>query len=483
MSGAHKQAPARVRVPDGNSCNPEPGRYGSGARPAVTLVAMTEPFDSPAALQEALQQQMQRVRELLEALEQERRLHASEARLSQVKKLESLGVLAGGIAHDFNNLLTSVLGNTDLALAHLPPTSPARAHLKHIEHAAQRAADLTRQMLAYSGRGQFLIRPVHIGEMVRGRQSLIGATLPDGVDIACEIADNLPTVDGDSDQLGQLLMNIVGNAIDAMRESGGTIRVRADACHCTKDDLASTYLDEQLPEGRYVCLEVTDTGVGMSAETQARMFEPFFSTKFTGRGLGLAAVLGIVRGHRGAVRVHSEAGKGTMVRVFFPAREQAKPIATNDRKKSHMRTRAESAHASAETGSGNNRVLVIDDEETVRSVAKTILERVGFRVVTAASGADGIAAFREADGRFCVVLLDMKLPVVSSHQVYEELVHIRPDVRVVLSSGYLNDEAIAPFDNKGIAGYLQKPYRFEELIACVRQASGQDRQPRGSGSW
>src|SRR5690349_2210991 len=265
---------------------------------------MNEPLDPSAALQEALQQQVRRVQELLDELEQQRRLLDAETRLSHVRKLESLGVLAGGIAHDFNNLLTSVLGNTDLALAHLPPTSPARAHLKHIEHAAQRAAELTRQMLAYSGRGQFLIRPICVGDIVRSKLALIQAALPDGVSLACDIADPLPSVDGDPDQLGQLLMNIVGNAIDAMREAGGAIRVRADACHCTKDDLASTYLDEQLPEGRYVCLEVTDTGVGMSAETQARMFEPFYSTKFTGRGLGLAAVLGIVRGHRGAVRVH-----------------------------------------------------------------------------------------------------------------------------------------------------------------------------------
>jgi signal transduction histidine kinase/ActR/RegA family two-component response regulator len=442
---------------------------------------MSEPLDPTAALQEALQEQLQRVRELLDQLEEQRRLHATETRLSQVKKLESLGVLAGGIAHDFNNLLTSVLGNTDLALAHLPATSPARAHLKHIEHAAQRAADLTRQMLAYSGRGQFLIRPVCIGEIARGKLSLMRAALPDGITLTCEIADNLPTVDGDPDQLGQLLMNLAGNAIDATREPGGTIRVRADACHCTKDDLANTYLDEQLPEGRYVCLEVTDTGTGMSAETQARMFEPFFSTKFTGRGLGLSAVLGIVRGHRGAVRVHSEAGKGTMVRVFFPAREQVKAITGTDRKKINTQKRVESAHASSEAGS--NRVLVIDDEETVRSVAKTILERVGFSVVTAASGADGIAEFRNAEGKFSVVLLDMKLPLVSSHQVYEELVRIRPDVRVVLSSGYLNDETIEPFDDKGIAGYLQKPYRFEELIACVRQAAGQESKPRGTGSW
>jgi signal transduction histidine kinase/CheY-like chemotaxis protein len=458
------------------------------------LVAMNEPVDPSVALQEALQQQLRREQDLLDELEQQRRLLDAEARSSHARKLESLGVLAGGIAHDFNNLLTSVLGNTDLALAHLPPSSPARAHLKHIEHAAQRAAELTRQMLAYSGRGQFLIRPVCLGEIVQGKLSAIRAALPDGVTLTHEVADNLPTVDGDADQLAQLLMNLVSNAIEAMRENGGAIRLRADACHCTEDDLACTYLDEQLPEGRYVCLEVTDTGTGMSAETQARMFEPFFSTKFTGRGLGLAAVLGILRGHRGAVRVHSESGKGTMMRLFFPAREQARPVVAAETKKTPaVRERADSAHRPAassptmrsggsapaptsapsdapnpETDSG--RVLVIDDEETVRNVAKTILERVGFTVTTANSGAEGIAKFREASGDFRVVLLDMKLPLVSSQQVFDTLVRIRPDVRVVLSSGLLNDESMAPFDNRDIAGYLQKPYRFEELIACVRLA-------------
>src|SRR5689334_10203419 len=189
---------------------------------------MNEPLDSTAALQEALQQQLRRVQDLLDELQQQRRLIDAESRLSHLRKLESLGVLAGGIAHDFNNLLTSVLGNTDLALAHLPPSSPARAHLKHIEHAAQRAADLTRQMLAYSGRGQFLIRPVCLGEIVQSKLQAIRAALPDRVVLTHDIADNLPAVDGDADQLGQLLMNLVGNAIDAVRETGGAIRLRAD---------------------------------------------------------------------------------------------------------------------------------------------------------------------------------------------------------------------------------------------------------------
>src|SRR5690349_3256590 len=170
---------------------------------------MNEPLDPSAALQEALQQQVRRVQELLDELEQQRRLLDAETRLSHVRKLESLGVLAGGIAHDFNNLLTSVLGNTDLALAHLPPSSPARAHLKHIEHAAQRAAELTRQMLAYSGRGQFLIRPVCLGEIVQSKLQAIHASLPARASLDCDLADALPRIDGDFDQLAQLLMHIV----------------------------------------------------------------------------------------------------------------------------------------------------------------------------------------------------------------------------------------------------------------------------------
>jgi two-component system cell cycle sensor histidine kinase/response regulator CckA len=468
---------------------------------------MNEPLDHTAALQDALRQETSRVLELTRELERQRLLLAAEcerqtldARLSQLKKLESLGVLAGGIAHDFNNLLTSVLGNTDLALAHLPPSSPARAHLKHIEYAAQRAAELTRQMLAYSGRGQFIIRPVCFGEILRGKLPAIRTALPDRVSLECDLADNLPRVDGDGDQLGQLLMHIAGNAIEAVTGSGGTIRVRTDACYCTRADLAGTYLDDQLPEGCYVCVEVADTGCGMSADTQARMFEPFFSTKFTGRGLGLAAALGILRGHRGAVSVTSELGKGTTMRMFFPARDQGQHVAAAGNKaaegKAPAREQATGESASApghetpspssppspSAASAASRVLVIDDEETVRSVAKTILERVGFAVVTAATGAEGIARFREAGGQFCLVLLDMRLPKVGGQHVHDQLLRVRPDARIVLSSGYLQDEAAESFDQRGIAGYLQKPYRYDELIDCVRSVVGPEAKRQQSGS-
>ena len=392
--------------------------------------------------------------------------HTLEARLLQVKNLESLGVLAGGVAHDFNNLLTSVLGNTDLALAHLPPSSPARPHLKHIEYAAQRAADLARQMLAYSGRGQFVIRPTCLGEVVHTRLSFIESALPDHVTLETALAPSVPPIDGDADQLAQLLMNVIVNAIEAIGESPGTIRVATGQIHCGRETLASMYLDEHLREGEYAFLEITDTGCGMPPEIQARIFEPFFTTKFTGRGLGLAAVLGILRGHGGAVRVTSEPGRGTTMRLLFPARglwNAAPPDPSG----------AAPAPATA-SPEPSGAILVIDDEETVRSVARMILERAGFTVVTAASGSEGIARFREAGGRFSAVLLDMRLPIVTSQQVCEELQRITPDVRIILSSGYLEDDAIESFERHGIAGYLQKPYRFDELISCVRRVVGEE---------
>jgi two-component system, cell cycle sensor histidine kinase and response regulator CckA len=393
-----------------------------------------------------------------------------EARLLQVKKLESLGVLAGGVAHDFNNLLTSILGNTDLAIAHLPTASPARTHLKHIEYAAQRAADLTRQMLNYSGRGQFVIRPVCLGEVVRARLGFIRSALPPRMALETALAESLPAIDGDPDQLAQLLMNVIANAIEAIGDAPGTIHVRSGRVSMGRADLAGMYLDEHLPEGDYAYVEIADTGTGMPPEIQARMFEPFFTTKFTGRGLGLAAVLGILRGHRGAVRVTSEPGRGTTMRLLFPASGQWNAAAPDPSAAPPTPARATTAPHGA--------ILVIDDEETVRSVARMILERAGFSVVTAASGAEGIARFREAGGRFSAVLLDMRLPIVTSQQVCDELARIRPDVRIILSSGVLEDEAVEGFDRQRIAGYLQKPYRFDELVACVRRVVTGDPEPQ-----
>jgi signal transduction histidine kinase/CheY-like chemotaxis protein len=427
-----------------------------------------------------------RVRELEEEAGRHRLLLARE----QARRLEALGALAGGVAHDFNNLLTSVLGNTDLALAHLPPSSPVRAHLKHIEHAARRAADLTRQMLACSGRGQFLVRPLALNDLLRGKTPWLRAACPPHVRLEQVMADDLPPIDGDSEQLAQVLMHVVSNACEAIGPHPGTVRMVTGVSDCMREDLASTYLDEQLPEGRYVFLDVSDTGAGMTEDIVSRMFEPFFTTRFTGRGLGLAATLGILRGHRGAVRVRTELDRGTTMRLLFPVRAEHEAIGAGGEaggagggaggsvRPAPPQSPADEATSGASPSAAPaipRGVLVIDDEETVRGVARMILERAGFRVVTAATGAEGIARFRESSSDLGIVLLDLKLRTMSSRAVSEELGRIQPGVRIVLSSGYPEEEALSAFEPRLFAGFLAKPYRFDELIECVQRVVAEGR--------
>lgn len=253
-----------------------------------------------------------------------------EAQIQRVQKLESLGVLAGGIAHDFNNLLTVVIGNASLALSRIPPESPFRKQIKAIEASAQKAADLSRQMLTYSGKGGFIVEPIDISSAVQEMAHLIEASVSKNAVLKYDLASDLPTVDADASQIGQVILNLVTNATESIGENRGTITVSTGAMDCDRANLSQTYLYEDLSEGRYVFLEVSDTGCGMDAETQSKIFDPFFSTKFTGRGLGLAAVLGIVRGHKGAINVYSEPDKGSTFKILFPTSER-RAIPASDR--------------------------------------------------------------------------------------------------------------------------------------------------------
>ena len=249
------------------------------------------------------------------AEEDRRRL---ETRLQQAEKLESLGVLAGGIAHDFNNLLVGIMGHASLALIELPPNSPARSSIKNIELAAQRAAELTNRMLAYSGKGKFVIQRINLSELAKETMQLLATAISRKIEVRYEFSDSLPQIEGDPSQLRQVVMNLITNASDAIGEHSGTIVIRTGEVYVDREYLATTYLDDDLIEGSYAFLEVSDTGSGMDPDIQAKIFDPFFTTKFTGRGLGLAAVLGIVRGHRGAIKVESIPGRGTTFRVLFP---------------------------------------------------------------------------------------------------------------------------------------------------------------------
>jgi PAS domain S-box-containing protein len=382
-------------------------------------------------------------------LEQQRR---AEEQMRNAQKLESLGVLAGGIAHDFNNLLVGVLGNAGLALLELPDDSPARQAIRDIEISAQRAAELTRQMLAYSGRGTFRVEPVDVSTLVEEMSQLLRRVISKQAQLSLHLDRALPAVVGDATQLRQVVMNLITNASDALDERQGTIRLETGVVQADRQMLASTYLDEELPEGEYVCIEVSDTGVGMDAATAARLFDPFFTTKFTGRGLGLAAVLGIVRGHRGAISLQSAPGKGTTFRVLLPAAQgvsaptPAPPASTLAR--------------------GSGRVLLVDDEEAVRGLARRVLERGGFDVVEAQSGEEALARYEERPDTVTAVVLDLTMPGLGGEATFHALRRTRPDLPIVLSSGYMPEEGDA---FSGVA-FLAKPYRPAELVDAVNAA-------------
>ncbi len=366
-------------------------------------------------------------------------------------------MLAGGIAHDFNNLLMGVLGNADLALLQLPPEAPGREHVKKIVTAAMRAAELTNQMLAYSGKGRFVVEALNVNRIIEEMDHLLGTVLSKKTSLRFHLAPDLPMVEADASQLRQVVMNLLTNASEALGESSGTVLVTTGVMVADAAYLRGCTLSEELLPGRYVYLEVSDAGQGMDAATRARIFDPFFTTKFTGRGLGLAAVLGIVRGHRGGIKIYSEPGKGTTFTVLFPAGEGATAF-------------PESTHEEAGAVDQAGLVLVVDDDPSVCDVARAMLEAAGFQVVVAADGREAVDLFRARAPEISLVLLDMTMPRMGGEEAFREIRRIRGDARVILSSGYNEQDATNHFAGKGLAGFIQKPYRVAALAAKVREA-------------
>jgi two-component system cell cycle sensor histidine kinase/response regulator CckA len=388
--------------------------------------------------------------------EDERRL--LEARMQQAQKLESLGVLAGGIAHDFNNLLTGVLGNVDMARERLPEASPVRHSLDQAQTAARRAAELAQQMLAYSGRGRFTTETIDLNRLVGDTVQLVEASISKKAELRFQLGPSLPAIGADAVQLRQVIMNLVINASEALGDHGGRITITTGVAHKDADGLSSPWLTEELPAGDYVSLEVTDTGDGMDASTLARVFDPFFSTKFTGRGLGLATVLGIVRSHRGSIQVDSEPGLGSSFRVLLPASPAA----------SAADTPPEPAQGAWR---GEGVVLVVDDEEVVRQVAGDMLGMMGFEVLNAADGCEAVEQFGRHPEIRCV-LLDLTMPRMDGEETFRELRRLQANAKVILSSGYDEQEATRRFADHGLAGFVQKPYVFETLQRRLRDALG-----------
>ena len=378
-----------------------------------------------------------------------------EEKLLQTAKLESLGVLAGGVAHDFNNLLVGILGNASLALETLSSNNPARTMIREILAASERASLLTRQLLAYAGKGRFVVEPISLSGLVREISNLVQTSIPKTVQLRLELPENLPMIEGDAGQLHQLVMNLVINGAEAIgAEHNGTLLVTTGVQDVDDAYLKTTFTTVEIHPGKYVTLEVHDTGCGMDEGTIERIFDPFFTTKFTGRGLGLAAVQGIVRGHRGALKVYSTPGRGTTFKVLLPCADQSQ---------------VKSAHSPVEELlAGTGTILVIDDEPLVRRTSKSMLEHYGYTVVVAESGKEGVDLFNVIGDRVSVVLLDMTMPVMSGEETLRHLKASQPNVKVILSSGFNEVEAIQRFTGKGLAGFIQKPYSAVALAEKVK---------------
>jgi PAS domain S-box-containing protein len=386
------------------------------------------------------------------AEEEKRKL---ERQLQQTHKLESLGVLAGGIAHDFNNLLTGILGSADLALLRMSPESPARGLVEMIQKAAVRAAELTTQMLAYSGHGRFQVEPLNLSTLVGEMEQLLESSVSKKVHLESDLPADLPAVKADATQLRQVVMNLIINASEAIGETKGTVAVRTMLVRLQDAAPAIEYPPDGLRSGSYVCIEVADTGCGMDEETQARMFDPFSTTKFQGRGLGLAAVLGIVRGHKGAITVSSEPGRGTTIRVLLPAVDRPAP-------------RDSGVPSDPATWHGSGTVIVVDDEDIVRETAREMLAERGFEVLTAVDGRQGVELYRARANEIAVVLLDLTMPEMGGEEALEEMLRIRPEAKVILCSGYAEEDLKRRFAGKGAAGFIHKPFKVNELIGKLR---------------
>ncbi len=377
-----------------------------------------------------------------------------ERQILHAQKLESLGILAGGIAHDFNNLLTGVLGNADLALFDLPRTSPVRQYIKDIETAAHRAAELCQQMLDYSGRGHSIIEVVDLSELVREMSHILEASIMKKAVLKYNFPENPVTIMVDATQIRQVIMNLITNASDAIGNISGVISISTGIIQYDSSYQFETHACENLPDGKYAFLEVTDTGCGMDNLTKQKLFDPFFSSKVDGRGLGLSAVLGIVRGHKGMLSVDSKPSMGTTFKILLPASdESAKRLKTEDNE--HLEW------------IGQGTVLLADDEKIVRKTGSHMLERLGLNVILAVDGRQAVKIFRERHEEIDYVLLDLTMPNLDGEQAFREMKRIREDVRIILSSGYSRQEVSRRFAGIDLFGFIQKPYVLKELQEAI----------------
>lgn len=378
--------------------------------------------------------------------------HALQIKMYQAQKLESLGVLAGGVAHDFNNLLMAIMGNANLAKLELSPEQALYDYIDSIESASRRASDLVRQLLAYSGKGKYLIEKFRLQDLISDSTQLVSVNAPlSSLITYSSPSDELP-ISGDSSQIRQVIVNIMTNAVEALAEADGRILVSTGTSFLSSEELEQFWSDFDLEEGWFSYLDVQDNGCGISPDVLPLIFDPFFSTKFMGRGLGLPAVSGIIKSHGGGYRISSEKDIGTTFRIILPAlADEVSESIPDNLKKSFI----------------ENAVLIVDDEDMIRKVAEKMIRKLGFNVFIASDGETALEIFKENAGVIRFVLLDLTMPGIGGEKCFEELKKIREDVRIIISSGYSSLEVESRFRGKGLTGLINKPYSFATLRECL----------------
>ncbi|MBI2394298.1 MAG: response regulator [Deltaproteobacteria bacterium] len=387
----------------------------------------------------------------------------SERALLEAQKMESIALLAGGVAHDFNNLLTAALGHLHLSREGAPPAS--LAHIGLVEHALSRAADLTRQLLAYSGRGRFVVEPLDLGAVADEMTSLLRGSVPASVELVCEIGE-ARSIEADRAQVQQVLLNLITNAVESIGDAHGRVTVRVSGGRLSEPDIRRDYPGESLRAGDVVHLSVEDSGRGMSAATLTRVFEPYFTTKSAGRGLGLAALRGILKSHGAAIAIKSVVGRGTTVDIAWPASSAP------------ARERPADVVVAAVEPRGSGTVLVVDDDDLVRRSTATVLESLGYSVLHARDGESAVRRFQTDREAIGWVLMDLTMPRMDGYSAFLELRAIDPSVTVVLCSGWTETEIARRFAACAPAGFLPKPFTTAELVELLRRLGLLESGPR-----
>jgi two-component system cell cycle sensor histidine kinase/response regulator CckA len=388
-----------------------------------------------------------------------------ERRVQRAEKLESLSQLAGGIAHDFNNILMIIEGNADLARDEVPPNSMVADHLDEISQACTNAASLANQMLAYSGKGRFVNEAVDLSRLVSSLEVQARSRVPAQTKLVFDLAKDLDKTIVDANQIRQLVISLVTNAAEAIGDEEGTITVRTGMVHCDGaylDSMTSSEtgdLSEPLAESDYAFIEIADTGCGMEEDTIKKVFDPFFTRKFTGRGLGLSAVLGIVRGHKAGLEIDSEVDKGTRFRVLFAAEAPTKTSAVV----------YVAPAAKAKSQAARPTILMVDDDESVRRVSKAMLKQMGFEVLLAEDGLEGLQVVQSRGADLALVLLDLTMPRMNGQEAFREIRKLQPNLAVVLCSGYTEQQATQEFTGQPLAGFMQKPFGIKALRAKITE--------------